>query len=136
MMNTLEMPMSKVYGVHVVELNEGITPEFFERFVIEEFLPALPLNRTPGVRASILKGERGARIGEYLFLFEFDSIEVRNRYFPEQFRISQELADLIAPLRRVSTVWDQATRRVKTDYIVMATNPEVAALPGSDATSA
>jgi hypothetical protein len=115
--------MTKVYGIHVVELREGITPEFFEKFVTEQFLPALPLDKTPGVRASLLKGERGARIHQYVFLFEFDNIDTRNRYFPEPLRISQELAELIAPLRDVATVWDRASQRVKTDYLVIATNP-------------
>jgi len=115
--------MAKVYGIHVVELSEGITPEFFERFVAEQFLPSLPLDKTPGVRASLLKGDRGARAGQYVFLFEFDNVETRDRYFPEQLRISPELAELIAPLRAVAEVWDKASQRVKTDYIAIATNP-------------
>ena len=116
--------MARVYGIHVVELNEGTSCEFFESFVTERFLPALPLNKTPGVRASLLKGDRGARANQYVFLFEFDDVETRNRYFPGELEISQELAELIAPLREVSEVWDAASRRTKTDYIVLATNPE------------
>ena len=53
-----EATMAKVFGLHVVELNAGTTPEFFERFVIKQFLPALPLDRTPGVKAYLLKADR------------------------------------------------------------------------------
>ena len=72
--------MAKVFRIHVVELNAGTTPEFFERLVIEHFLAALPLDRTPGVKA-YLQGGPGARVNQYLWMFEFDSVETRNRYF-------------------------------------------------------
>ena len=75
--------MPKVYGIHVVELNEGVTAAAFEQFVVERFLPALPFDRTPGVKASLLRADRGDRMGKYIFLFEFDSAPTRDRYFPE-----------------------------------------------------
>lgn len=115
--------MAKVFGIHVVELNPGVTPEFFEKFVIDQFLPALPMNRTPGVTVRLLRADRGDRVNKYLWMFEFDSVAVRDRYFPEPERISQELAELIAPLHEVSRVWDAASTRTKTDYIVLAESP-------------
>lgn len=120
--------MGKVFGIHVVELKPGVTPEFFERFVIEQFLPALPLDRTPGVKARLLRADRGERVNKYLWMFEFDSVEVRDRYFPEPQRISQELADLIAPLHAVAQGWDAASTRTKTDYVVLAESGSAASL--------
>lgn len=115
--------MSKVYGIHIVELNAGVTPAEFERFVLEEFLPALPLDRTPGVTARLLRADRGDRIHQYLFMFEFDSVATRDRYFPEPQRISDELATLIAPLRELSATWTALSNRIKTDYVVIGENP-------------
>jgi hypothetical protein len=112
--------LPKVFGIHIVELNEGVTAEFFERFVVEQFLPALPLKQTPGVKAYLLKADRGERQNKYVWMFEFDSIETRNRYFPAVNRISPELAKLIEPLRELSQVWTAASTRAKTDYIVLA----------------
>ena len=114
--------MARVFGIHIIDLNPGVTPEFFERFVIEQFLPALPLDRTPGVKASLLKADRGARVNQYLWMFEFDDIEVRNRYFPEPQSISEELKALIAPLHELAQIWDAASTRTKTDYVVLAQN--------------
>jgi hypothetical protein len=85
-------------------------------------LPALPLNRTPGVKASLLKADRGARAGQYLWMFEFDSVEIRDRYFPGPQSISDELKKLIEPLREVAQIWDRASSRIKTDYVVLAQN--------------
>ena len=111
--------MPIVFGIHVVKLNEGITTEFFEEFVTEEFLPALPLESTPGVKVYLLKGDRGDSIHKYIRMFEFDSVETRDRYFPEPTAISPGLAKLMAPLRELSQTWTAASRRTKTDYVVL-----------------
>lgn len=116
--------MAKVFGIHVVELNAGTTPDFFERFVVEEFLPALPLRRTPGVKASLLRADRGARANQYLWMFEFDSVEIRDRYFPEPQKISDELKALIEPLHELAQIWDGASTRTKTDYVVLASSTD------------
>jgi hypothetical protein len=120
----VEVIVAKVYGIHVVELNAGTTPEFFERFVIEQFLPALPLHRTPGVKASLLRADRGARANQYLWMFEFDSVEIRDRYFPQPQRISDELKALIEPLHELAQIWDRASTRTKTDYVVLGSSIE------------
>lgn len=114
--------MAKVFGIHVIELSEGTTPEFFEKFVIEQFLPALPLSLTPGVKASLLKADRGARADQYLWMFEFDSVETRDKYFPRPQSISDELKRLIEPLHDLAQIWDRASSRTKTDYVVLAQN--------------
>lgn len=116
--------MAKVYGIHVVELNRGVTPAAFEQFVVTRFLPALPFDKTPGVKASLLRADRGARLNEYVFLFEFDSVATRDRYFPEPQRVSEELLRLIAPLRELSEMWTALSTRTKTDYVVVAASGE------------
>lgn len=105
-----------------MELNPEIAPESFERFVLDQFLPALPLDRTPGVRAYLLKADRGARANQYLWMFEFDSVEVRDRYFPGPQTISDELKALIEPLHDLAQIWDSSSTRTKTDYVVLGQN--------------
>ncbi len=70
--------MSRVYGVHKVELKPGVNTNEFERFVVEELYPST--DQMPGIRWRLLKGDRGDREGKYLMMFKFDSVERRDRY--------------------------------------------------------
>jgi hypothetical protein len=72
--------MPKVFGLHEIELRPGVDPAEYERVFAEEVASSPPL---PGWRFSLLKGERGARAGKFLHLVEMDSVEARDRYFPE-----------------------------------------------------
>jgi hypothetical protein len=65
--------------VREIELRPGVDPGEFERFVAEEWYRAW---RWRGVRLRVLKGDRGARVGKYLLLMEFDDVATRDRYFP------------------------------------------------------
>ena len=78
--------MAKAYGVHDVQLKSGVSAEQLERFLREEWRPA----DIPGVRQSWLKGDRGDRAGTYLRVFEFESKETRDRYFPTLMERSAE----------------------------------------------
>ena len=110
-----EMP--RVYGLHRVRLRAGVDPAEFERFTLSEFLPALQELRATGVEFALLKAERGSEAGEYQFMMVFDSIETRDRYFPEETRASDELIAVIQPLRSLSEVWEQLSAREKTDWL-------------------
>lgn len=79
--------MSKVFGMHMIALKPGVKAEDFEKFVTEELstLPSLE-----GVKTYLLKGDRGDREGKYLFMDEFESVEVRDRYFPSPGEMSKE----------------------------------------------
>ena len=72
--------MSKVIGLHFLELKPGVTEEEIEKFIIEELEP-LSLE---GVKRYSLKGDKGESKGTYLGLMVFDSVEVRNKYFGKQ----------------------------------------------------
>lgn len=109
--------MPSVYALHRVRLRPGVTPAEFERFVRCEFLPALQALDAPGVEFALLKAIRGTRTGEYQFMMIFDSVETRDRYFPEETRASDELIALIQPLRELSEVWEGLSEREKTDWL-------------------
>ena len=111
--------MPRVYGLHRVRLRPGVEPAEFERFALQELLPALRSVRAPGVEFALLHGVRGRETGEYQFMMTFDSVETRDRYFPEETRASPELIELVRPLQSLSEVWDRLSERDKTDWVVL-----------------
>jgi hypothetical protein len=72
--------MARVLGVHEIELKPGTDPEGFERAAAEVVASV----QADGRRTLVLKGERGPRSGKYLIIFEIDSPEARDRYYPEE----------------------------------------------------
>lgn len=109
--------MPELYGLHRVRLRPGVDPAEFERFTLTEFIPALQRVDAPGVQFALLKAVRGVETGEYQFMMVFDSVETRDRYFPEETRASPELIALVAPLRELSEVWESLSAREKTDWV-------------------
>jgi hypothetical protein len=109
--------MVRVFGIHEVELNPGVSEAEFEQFTLGKFLPALKNLQVPGVKFHLLKGDRGARAVKYLFLMIFDHVDLRDRYFPAPNQPSQELLQIIKPLEALSKIWDTLSFREKTDYI-------------------
>jgi hypothetical protein len=71
--------MAKVFGIHHLELKPGADAAKFERIVSDEF-NALP--KLAGWEASIVKGDRGENVDKYLFIFEIESVETRDRDIP------------------------------------------------------
>jgi hypothetical protein len=70
-------------AIRVITLKEGVDPSRFEQFVADEFTPAFE-RYIPGMRAFILKGNRGDRKGGYAFVLSFDSENTRDFYFPRE----------------------------------------------------
>src|SRR5688572_824680 len=68
--------MTRVFGMHEIELNPGVNEEDFENFVLNE-MSAGPAY--PGWSMRLLKGDQGARKGKYLILFDIESMEARDR---------------------------------------------------------
>ena len=114
--------MTKSIRIFEYTLNPGVQPEEFERFVVEELTKA-PLQS--GVRIRFLKCDRdsqGERIGTYANELEFDSVEVRNRYFPEVLETSAEFDQWWADQDH-GALWEKYHSMVDgryLDYIVYA----------------
>lgn len=112
--------MAKVISIHEVELHEGAASKDFERFVLEEFAPAMAL---PGFHLSLVKGDRGVRDGKYALMMEIDSTEARSRYFPQMNEVSEEGQQLLAPLLALMEKWTTFSPTVPgqstphTDYV-------------------
>jgi hypothetical protein len=108
--------MTRVFGIHEVELNPDVGTSEFEKFTLEKFLPALEELQVPGVEFHLLHADRGKRVGKYLFLMIFDHDNIRDRYFPAHNQPSPELLEIIKPLQELSIIWDTLSVREKTDY--------------------
>ena len=71
--------MPRVFGLHEVVLPPGMTAEEYEQLFGEE-LASLP--DLQGWKTYLLKGDRGDGAGKLLLMFEIESAEARDRYFP------------------------------------------------------
>ena len=70
-----------VVAVRDIQLKDGVDAAAFEQFAIEKFTPVFE-NQVPGVKAYIMKGERGDKKGTYSYVLIFDSVNTRNFYYP------------------------------------------------------
>lgn len=107
-------------STHQLELHPGVDTAAFEQFVTQDALPVLQL---PGTTLSLLKGDRGERQGAYLLLWEFDSIERRDHYFPTSDTVSEDARQALqlapAVLERWASFGVPPGQAVYTDYVVV-----------------
>ena len=112
--------MSKVFGMHMFALLPGAKADEFEKFVREELNPLLSLE---GWKSYLVKGDRGDREGKYLWMIEFESVEVRDRLFPSPGEVSKEAQQafeaLAAPFEKWAT-FATPVDSVSTDYVVVS----------------
>ncbi len=78
----------RLLGIHHLSLKDGVKPEDFERFIVEEYSPVMS-GVFPGVHLMILKGERNAEDGEYLLVYDVQSVYVRDWYWPTPGEVSE-----------------------------------------------
>jgi len=117
-----ETLMARVQGLHKVGLRPGVDLAEFERFAVEEVYPAV--EQIPGLRYSLLRGEKGDRKGRYLELYEFDSVERWRTYFPEDKPDgSEEMQRYFEQMAPMMAKWNtfalSLTDPTFTDYVVL-----------------
>jgi hypothetical protein len=114
------MVVAKVYSMQEIELRPEMDPADFERVFAAEVAPAPVL---PGLKARLLKGNRGARDGKYLVLLEVEDEETRDRYFPGPGERSEEFRRFMDQHPDTAAAWAKvyASRLepVITDYVVV-----------------
>jgi len=111
--------MSKVFGMHMIALRPGVKAEDFEKFVTEEVYPLLS---RAGLEVYLLKGDRGDREGKYLVMWEFESVEARDRLSPSPGQMSEEAQQLFEPFAPVFEKWETFATpldTICTDYVVV-----------------
>ncbi len=107
--------------MHKIELRPGVNEAEFEQFVMSEVIPIY--DRIRGQKVSLLKGDRGERAGKYLLLAELESVETRDRIYPEAGGVSEEFQHLLVG---TEPIWERLARFVTdfpdphfTDYVVV-----------------
>jgi len=76
-------PSGPVDSMREFELKPGVKAEEFDAFVRKEIASGIAEDM-PGMKMRILKGDRGARKGRYILIWEFDSVATRDHYFPKE----------------------------------------------------
>lgn len=109
-------------GLKDVKLKPGVDPADFERFVVRTFVPEAS-RFYPGAKFLVLKGDRGAEVGSYLFVLIFDTKEIRDLYFPaegEPSAIFMKIAEAYGGMDELRILYDEFARYAditeRTDY--------------------
>ncbi len=86
--------MAKIFSVVPLELRPGVKGEDFEKFWLKEYAP---LGEKVGWESHVLKGDRGARVGQYAVIWEIPSIESRDRISRSEGQLTEEGQRLLGP---------------------------------------
>lgn len=73
--------MGKVFSVHEIAPSPGVELEEFEQLLLE-VERIYRQKKIDGWTTYILKGERGEKAERFAYIHVFESIEVRNLYYP------------------------------------------------------
>jgi len=114
--------MAKIFSVRQFALKPGVKPVDFEQAMQTEIAKAPDL---PGWKASLGKGDRGEQVGNYLILWEIESVERRDEIAPASEQRSEEARRYIeatATLWQTFTEMATPTWNVFTDYVVIASS--------------
>ena len=95
--------MGKAVCVIELELADGVEADRFERFALDEYLPAVA---SLGMTVSLLRGNRGERDRRFVLLEEFESVEHRNQLFPGSETPSLEAARWIETHQELVSAWN------------------------------
>lgn len=90
----------EVVAIRHLTLKRKTDPGAFEKYVAEEYAPAYR-KFVPGVRALILKADRGKNAGKYIHLYIFDSVYTRDLYFPAGKPMSEIGVQVFEPVQIV-----------------------------------
>ncbi len=123
-----------IVAIRELTLKPDVKTEEFERFVNEEFTPTFE-EQVPGVKAYILRGERGDQKGHYSFALIFDSENTRDFYYPFEHggeaSVPKSAEKLWMPARQMifeklaGYVEDIGQKGGYTDYVVLGDQPVV-----------
>jgi hypothetical protein len=115
------MAMPKVFGLHEIELRPDVDPAEYERLFAEEIATQPTL---PGWTVQLLRGDRGPRTGKFLLLFEIESVEARDRYFPNEGQPSEEFTSFLDQHPKLATAMEKSSTLeaadLAADYLLVA----------------
>ena len=114
--------MGKILGLHPLELRPEVDAQAFEQFVARDLAPLY--RRVAGQDAYLIKGDRGAHVGQYVMVIELASPSVRDQIYPETDSFSPEFEQALVG---TDAVWERLETFVSigvsgpdwTDYVVI-----------------
>jgi hypothetical protein len=80
----------RLLGIHHLSLKDGVDPADFERYVKDEWEPVIS-GRYPGMHLMVMKGERNADPGQYVLVYDIQSVYVRDWWVPRSGTPSEAL---------------------------------------------
>ena len=86
--------MARVLEVTMLELRPGADEQAFIKFYNEKYAP---LGAQLGMRGTLYKCDRGDRVGKFMVIWEFQSVELRDRFIKPVHEISEEALQLLGP---------------------------------------
>jgi len=89
-----EFVMAKIFSVVPLELHPGVKGEDFVKFWLEEYAP---LGQRLGWGSHVLKGDRGARVGQYAVIWEMPSVESRDQIVRGDGQLTEKGQRLLEP---------------------------------------
>jgi hypothetical protein len=112
--------MARLVCIHEIELANGTDAVEFERL----FTEGATQPELAGWKTRLLRGDRGERAGKYAILYEIESPEARDRYFPAEDQESEDLNRFVAEHPAEAEFWQRLQalltgREVVTDYLVV-----------------
>ena len=107
--------MAKAIRIFQYTLNPDVQPEEFERFVTEELTKAPFPSAGHHMQFVKCNGDsQGDLVGTYANIFEFESVELRNKYFPT---VSETTAEFDEWSAEHGALWDKYHSMVEGRYI-------------------
>ncbi len=114
--------MSKVFGMHKLELKPGVDEREFEDFVCNQVIPIYKV--VPGQTIHLLKGDRGERNGKYMLLIELESPARRDQIYPAEGGFAEDVQQLVGNVdpifEKFSTYVETFPDETVTDYVFVS----------------
>ena len=125
-----------IVAVRDLTLKDGVDAADFEKFAIEKFTPVFQ-QKVPGVKAYIMKGNRGDKKGSYSYVLIFDSENTRDFYYPFEHGGEESVPATSEPLWLPAreAIYTELVKYVDmigetkgyTDYLVLGSDAEYSA---------
>lgn len=108
------------FSTYTVTLKPGVTMDQFLDVYINKFIPEVEKNY-PGTKEYVLSGDRGEKKNQIAFITYFESVAVRNKFYPvendttmseavkaaemKMKPINDEMSKMMSDSKRVYTDW-------------------------------
>ena len=86
--------MARVLEVTMLELKPDADEKAFTTFYNEKYAP---LGAVLGMRGTLYKCDSGDRVGKFMVIWEFPSVELRDRFIKPGHEVSEEALQLMGP---------------------------------------